>query len=33
MGIRKGLIGDSGDIVYFVLFKGYIWGSIQLFDY
>ena len=35
-GIRKGLVGDwgsySGDIVYFVLFKEYIWGLIQLFD-
>ena len=37
MGRRKGLVGDwvsynSGDIVYFVLFKVYIWGLIQLFD-
>ena len=23
---------SSGDIVYFVLFKEYIWGLIQLFD-
>ena len=36
VGIREGLVGDwgsySGDIVYFVLFKEYIWGLIQLFD-
>ena len=36
MGSRKGLVGNwgsySGDIVYFVLFKEYIWGLIQLFD-
>ena len=37
MGIRKGLVGDWGSysddyIVYFVLFKEYIWGLIQLFD-
>ena len=35
-GVRKELVGDwgsySGDIVYFVLFKEYIWGLIQLFD-
>ena len=35
VGIRTGLVGDwgsySGDIVYFVLFKEYIWGLIQLF--
>ena len=34
--IGWGLVGDwgsySGDIVYFVLFKEYIWGLIQLFD-
>ena len=36
MGSRKGLVANcgsySGDIVYFVLFKEYIWGLIQLFD-
>ena len=35
-GVREELVGDwgsySGDIVYFVLFKEYIWGLIQLFD-
>ena len=34
-GVREELVGDwgsySGDIVYFVLFKEYIWGLIQLF--
>ena len=34
--IRKGLVGNcgsyNGDIVYFVLFKKYILGLIQLFD-
>ena len=34
--VREELVGDcgsySGDIVYFVLFKEYIWGLIQLFD-
>ena len=36
MGIEKGLVGDCGsyscDIVYFVPFKEYIWGFIQLLD-
>ena len=34
MGSRKGLVGNwgsySGDIVYFVLFKEYIWGLIHI---
>ena len=31
-GIGWELGSYSGDIVYFVLFKEYIWGLIQLFD-
>ena len=34
--VMEELVGDwgsySGDIVYFVLFKEYIWGLIQIFD-
>ena len=32
MDIGWGLGSYSGNIVYFVLFKEYIWGLIQLFD-